>query len=191
MFNSQFSRENTTMRQGASKRPHAAWANSNQANAILASTTLANAAQANCQSGQIMFSTGWSNMQICVHVCGRQHLCKGELSLRARSISAFAFGQLFFFRFRPISTSANFDFHQFRLRPIWTSANFLDVEFLDHNGWGPKGRGWRSKPGKGGGPKGRGPKISRFFPSPATVFIPSSLGGPFVDFGWSFEALGI
>ena len=48
---------------------------------------------------------------------------------RARSISANfdEFGQ---FRLRAISTSGNFDFGQ-----------FLDVKFLDHQGWRP--RGWR------------------------------------------------
>ena len=168
------------MRQGASKRPHAAWANSNQANAILASTTLANATQANCHSGQTMFSTGWSNMQICVHVCGGQHLCKGELSLRARSISAnFDFGQ---FRFPPISTSANFDFGQFGLRPIFWMLNFWPTM-----GGAPKGEGVGPNLEKVGARRVGAPNFTLFFPSPATVFIPPSLGGPFVDFGWSLK----
>ena len=53
-----------------------------------------------------------------------------ELNNRARSTSANSdFGQLLFFRvrpirLRPISTSANFDFGQFPLRPISISANF-------------------------------------------------------------------
>ena len=97
------------------------------------------------------------------YFCSAEYQCVPD---RARSTLAnFDFGQLFFFRVRPISTSANFDFGHF--------GQFLDVEFLDHKGWGPKG--W--------GPCG-GPRISRFFfPSPATVFILFSLSC------WSFRGI--
>ena len=41
---------------------------------------------------------------------------------------------------------------------------------------------------EGGGPKGGGPKISRFFfPSPATIFILSSFGGPLVECWWCYS----
>ena len=63
--------------------------------------------------------------------------------------SAVDFGQFrhrpaFFFRLRPISTSANLD------------VEFWDVEFLDHKGWGPEG--WRPQPGESGVPKPGAPK---------------------------------
>ena len=90
---------------------------------------------------------------------GRKHKSKEKKRKRKKKQSKhhlFDFGQLITtsanydfgqLRLRPISTSASFfEFGQFRLRAISTSANFdfgqfLDVKFLDHQGWRP--RGWR------------------------------------------------
>ena len=73
--------------------------------------------------------------------------------------SAIDFGQFrlrpaFFFRVRPISTSANFNFGQFRLRPISTSANFWMLNFRTTKGRAPKG----------GAPKGGGPNQEKVGP---------------------------
>ena len=59
--------------------------------------------------------------------------------------TTFSTGAISQFRLRPISTSAKFDFGQ-----------FLDVEFLDHKGWGPKGgaQTWKEWGPEGWGPQG-------------------------------------
>ena len=82
----------------------------------------------------------------------------------------------FFFRLRPISTSANFDFGQFDF------DQFLDVEFLVHQGWDPIGwrpRGWRHR--RVGG------KISRFF---SLLPLLSFSWGPYVEFWWCLKRRG-
>ena len=83
---------------------------------------------------------------------------------RARSTSAkYDFGQRYF------STSANLDFGQF---------DFSQFEFFLKN-----------KLSEGWSPEGCGPKMSRFFPSPATIFFSffPLLGGFSWNFGGVFE----
>ena len=99
---------------------------------------------------------------------------------------------------RARSTSANFDFGgqfdfgQFRLRPISISANFnfgqfLDVEFLDHTGWGaPKGGAPKGGAPKGGTPKGRGPHVRAFFSLSCPRFRSFS-GGLLVECWWCLK----